>query len=393
MPLTVLLSSPPLVGSSDLRESLLAAGFAVRTHTLGSSPSTDFATITAAVIDVWDNPEAAVAQTRRWRSELGDEFVPIVWVLPEINAILTVHGLDAGADAVLARPFDPEVFLAQIRSAARARSATARVSARAAEARLLGEQLNKAFAQIDRELEAARRVRRAFLPRNLPECDLVRFAVCHRPRGRSGGDFYGVHAASTDRVAFFVGDVLGPGAAGGLLGVLLAQSAMIAFTRGMTSPGELLAGVNRELLGFGLDDLPLVAMLAGVIDVRSGQLTVARAGSPAPVFVPSEGEAEVWAIPGPFLGTAETTYPERTATLKPGGKLLIGTDGIRPDGDPGPTGDGGLLAAAIRHRRLLGQRFVDAVSTNLLAEVRHEEDFTLLSVEFVTAPAGNVSLG
>jgi serine phosphatase RsbU (regulator of sigma subunit) len=254
------------------------------------------------------------------------------------------------------------------------------VAARAGEAKLLGEQLNRALAQADRDLDTARRIRLAALPRSFPEVGAARFAVSHLSRGRVGSDFYGVHAVGAHRVAFFVGDTIGP-AAGGLLGVFAAQ---VASAHAAGSPAEVLAAVGRALRALDLPDPPLVAMLAGSLDTRSGQLAIARAGLPAPVFVPADGNAEAWSMPGPFLGVAETTYPVRTGVLRRGDKLLVGTDGVRPDGTPGPDDDAPLLLAAARHRELAGQRCVDAVARDLLAAVRHDDDFTLLGVELPT---------
>jgi hypothetical protein len=148
-------------------------------------------------------------------------------------------------------------------------------------------------------------------------------------------------------------------------------------------PGEVLTAVNRRLLGLGMDELPLVAMLAGTLNALTGETTLARAGLPAAVHVPPSGPPAVWAVPGPFLGTADTTYAEFRATLAPGDRLLIGTDGTRPDGDPHPASDG-LLAAATKHRDLTGPSFVDAVARGLLQQVRHADDFTLLGLEMGT---------
>src|SRR5262245_48596453 len=136
MPPPILVSavSPP----DDLRGLLAEAEFETRDHTLGSTPPVDFSSIAAAVVDVGERPDMASAQTRRWRAELGDDLVPVVWVLPTADARLAARGLEAGADAVLARPLDPAVFVAQVRSAARARAAASRVTARANESRLLG---------------------------------------------------------------------------------------------------------------------------------------------------------------------------------------------------------------------------------------------------------------
>lgn len=383
MPDTILLSAA--VSPLDLRKWLERAGFAVTDHTLGSTPAVDFAPIAVAVIEVGEKLESAVVQTRRWRAELRDELVPVVWVLPAAHHVQAARGLDAGADVVLARPLDEVLFVAQVRAAARTRATERRIAAQAAEARLLGDQLRKAYAQIDRELSEARRVHRAFLPHTLPSVGAARFAVCHRPRSKAAGDFYDARRLDEHTVGFFVADVIGY-ETGSLLGMFVGQAVVMKETSTsgyrIISPGEVLAGVNRELIELGLDDPPLVAMVVGMLNSQTGELTVGRAGMPAPVFIPAVGEPEVWPLPGPFLGTAATSYPVRTGSLRSGDQFLIASDGTRPDGRPGPEGDDRLLLEAIaRHRGLRGQAFVDAVARDLLPAVQHEQDFTLMVVE------------
>jgi sigma-B regulation protein RsbU (phosphoserine phosphatase) len=378
MPPAVLLSANPPCPSEDLREWLAGAGFAVQPHPIGAAFGVEFAALAAAVVEVGPRPDAAAAQTRRWRAELGDDLLPIIWVLPNEDSALAALGLDAGADVVLVRPLVRVAFVAQVRAAERARGSANRVAARAGESRLLGEQLTRARAQFDREVRASRRIHLALQQRPFPELVAARFHVCHRPRGCTG-DFHAVHALDADRVLFLVGDVIGPAPATSLLATFLAQSATADDLR---DPGAVLSRANRELLRVAGDDAPLVAMCVGVLHPHTGELRLARAGLPAPVHLPAEDTARVLAVPGPFLGTAETTYPTHSTHLKPGDRLLLGTDGTRPNGDPGPETDSHLAEVALRHRELNGQRFVDAVAAELLAQVRHEEDFTLLSVEF-----------
>lgn len=379
MPSTVLLSAIP-GAAGDLREPLAAAGFVVRDHALGSAPTVNFAGVDVAVVDAGEGAEAAAAQTRRWRAELGDEHLPVVWVLESSDPAAVARGLDAGADAVLVRPVHAGVLSAQVRSAVRSRVAAARVASRAAEARIVGDQLTRTFAQIDRELDLTRTVRLALLQRTLPAAPNAAFAVCHRPRSRNGGDFYAVHQLAGGRTLFLVGDVIGHTTLGGLLGTFVAETVRDAARDKPTAPaGALLGAANDALLRLKLDDAPLVALVAGVLD-ESGRLSIARAGLPAPVYLPAAGDPEAWSLPGPFLGIAETTYPSRLATLTPGDQLLVATDGTRPDGDPGPEDGSRLLEVAGRHRQQTGQPFVDAVATDLLAQVRHEDDVTLLSL-------------
>ncbi|VTU01993.1 stage ii sporulation protein e : Response regulator receiver domain/protein phosphatase 2C domain-containing protein OS=Celeribacter baekdonensis B30 GN=B30_02280 PE=4 SV=1: SpoIIE [Gemmataceae bacterium] len=379
MPSTVLLSASP-AATGDLRDALAAAGCAVRDHALGSAPTVSFSGVDAAVLDAGDQVTAAAAQTRRWRAELGDEHLPVVWVLDANDPAAVARGLDAGADAVLVRPVDGAVLAAQVRSAARSRAAAGRVASRAAEARLVGDQLTRTFAQIDRELDLTRRVRLALLQRTLPDSPTATFAVCHRPRSRNGGDFYAVHALDRGRTLFLVGDVIGHTTAGGLLGAFVAEAVRDAARERPTAPaGALVAEANLALLRLGLEDAPLVSLVAGVLD-ESGALSIARAGLPAPLHLPANGPPAAWNIPGPFLGIAETTYPSHVARLRPGDALLVATDGTRPDGDPGPDDGSRLPEIAARHAGRTGQQFVDGVATDLLAQVRHEDDVTLLAL-------------
>ena len=376
MSAVLLSAAEPPTGVRDL---LSGGDLQVIDHVLGAIPPVDFGGISAALIEVGDHPETAAAQTRRWRAELGDDLVPLIWILPRADERLAARGLDAGADAVLTRPLDPAVLLAQVQSADRARTRALRLASRAAESRLLGEHLKRAHDEADRTARALRRARLAFLERSFPDYGPVRLAVSHRPRGNTGGDFYAVSRIDDHRISIVVGDVIAPGAAGDLIGHLASRIAGRYLTA--SSAGEALAGVNRELLALGLDDLPLVAMLIGILNTTDGELGLARAGLPAPVFLPAAGTLERWPIPGPFLGTGDSAYETRPVTLRAGDRLVIGTDGIRPDGNPEPGGGDQLLERAEQNRELTGQSFADAVARDLLAEVRHEDDVTLLVVE------------
>jgi serine phosphatase RsbU (regulator of sigma subunit) len=385
-PATVLLSSPPDAPApeEEVRRLIASAGFAVIGHRLGSAPAVDFGPVVVAVVEVGERAEVAAAQTRRWRAELSDQIVPVVWIAaPDLAAA----GLDAGADVVLSRPVESAAFVAQLRRLARLHATAARVAVRAGEARLLGDQLKRALAQLEREQEMARRVHRTLLPKSLPQVGNARFEVCLRPR--SGGDFHDVRRLDKHHVGFFVGEVVGAGAnTGSLLGVFVQQSLMLKEITGssyrIVPPDEVLTAVNRQLLALNLDDLPLVAMLVGVLNVDTGAVALARAGLPPAVHIPASGTPNVWSVPGPFLGTSDTTYQAISRTLAPGDRLLIGTDGTRPDAEPGPAGTDRLLEAAAKHRDATGPGFVDAVARELLDHVRHADDFTLLGVEMGT---------
>src|SRR5262249_52563422 len=190
-------------------------------------------------------------------------------------------------------------------------------------------------------------------------------------------------------IGFYLGDVMTHGSAGGsLLSVFVKQMVRMkeidTHRYRLVPPDEGLVGGNRELIGLGLEGPPLGALLGGVVGGRGGGGAVGRGGGRPPVRVPATGEPEVWTAPGPFLGTADTSYQSIAGELGPGDKLLVGSDGTRPEGGPGAVGPDLMAEAAGRHRGHSGQAFVDAVARDLLPHVRHSDDFTLLSVEMTS---------
>ncbi len=371
-------------GSAGLRSALADAGFEVVEHVLGSSPTVDFDGIAAAVIEVGDDATAATAQTRRWRLERGDDRAPVLWVLASAADGSAAAGLESGADACLVTPVNPVVLAAQLRALARAGAASARLAARAAEARLLGDQLRKAYDRIDAEAALAGQVHRIRLDRPIPCVGAARFEVCHRPRSRNTRDFFGIRQLDQFHVGFFLGNVLGQGpAASSLLALFVHEAIDLKESTGggMREPHAILTSLNQQLLALGLEDPPLLAMLVGVLDCREGSVSLARAGLPAPICVPNMGDPMPWGVPGPYLGTSEATFEKLSGTLVVGDRLVMGSDGTR--GGEGRTHAVAtdLPAAIARYRNLTGPAFPETLAGELLDQSHCGEDFTLMVVE------------
>lgn len=366
-------------GSADLRSLLAGAGFEVVEHALGSSPTVDFDGIAAAVIEVGGDATAAVAQTRRWRLERGDDRVPVLWVLASAADESAAAGFEAGADACLVSPVNPAVLAAQLRALARAGAASARLAARAAEARLLGDQLRKAYDRIDAEASLAGQVHRIRLDRPIPCVGAARFEVCHRPRSRNSRDFFGIRQLDQSHVGFFLGNVLGQGpAASSLLALFVHEAIDLKESTGggMREPHAILTSLNQQLLALGLDEPPLLAMLVGVVDCREGGVVLARAGLPAPISISNDGTATPWGVPGPYLGTAEISFEKTSGRLLAGDRLVLASDGLR-----GEESAADLPGAIARHRNRAGRAFAESVAGDLLSQADMSNDFTLMVVE------------
>src|SRR5262249_40770328 len=145
----------------------------------------------------------AQALCRRWRIELGETYVPIVWLAHEFTPQEIEESLDSGADAILLSPVVEAHLIGQIRSLIRVHHLNQRLAARAGEAQQVNLRLQQAYQQMDQDLELTRRIHRGFLPRTTPPIGSLRFAVNYRPRSRVGGDFFDVTRLDENHVGVY----------------------------------------------------------------------------------------------------------------------------------------------------------------------------------------------
>jgi sigma-B regulation protein RsbU (phosphoserine phosphatase) len=386
MPRILLVGDPP---SNDLRGPLEAAGFPVTAVSLSKLDLAEVARAQLVILDVAPAAESSVqAQCRRWRIELGEKYVPILWIGTDSAPAIAAAALDAGADVRLPRPVAPAHVLAQAKALLRVEHVQARLAGRAAEAHQVNERLQQAYQQIDNDLELTRQIHRSSLPRNLPDVHKARFAVCYRPRSRVGGDFYDVLRLDEDHVGLYVADAMGRGLpTTSLLSLFIKKNMRVKEISGrsyrLVSPAEVLDALNREIVGLSLPDPPFVTMLYAQLNCRDGSLSFARAAHPLPLHVPVNGALEYWPAAGSFLGVFDAHYPGQSKQLRPGDKMLIASDGVRSEamGEAPPIPDW-LIESAGRHRAEPLQAFLDSVSRELLECSRTKDDFTLLGVEF-----------
>jgi serine phosphatase RsbU (regulator of sigma subunit) len=115
---------------------------------------------------------------------------------------------------------------------------------------------------------------------------------------------------------------------------------------------------------------------------RDRTLRYARAGHPYPLYIPAQGQPELWKCEGSLLGIVDTEYELQQRTLSPGDKVLFYTDGL--DGctfENLPAGRESLLACAARHRVESGEQFLDRLSNELVPQPDQPDDLTMLALE------------
>ncbi len=190
-------------------------------------------------------------------------------------------------------------------------------------------------AEIDRlhqELLLAARVQRDFLPKHMPVVDGLESAVLFRPAGFVSGDTYDVSILDEHHVGFFLADAMGHGVPAALMTLYISGSLpRKEFVQGgyrLVPPAESLKRLNAELHASVAGPARFATAVCGLIDTRSGTITMACAGHPPPLRVSRHGVRPV-DVSGMLLGVVEDfDYQQITIRLEEDELLLVHSDGI-----------------------------------------------------------------
>lgn len=182
--------------------------------------------------------------------------------------------------------------------------------------------------RLEREMQLARDIQRAFLPRLLPRYQEWDLDVMWRTARQVGGDYYDFLELPGNRLALIVADVADKGIPAALF-MTLVRTLIRATLPVVDAPGEVLARVNDVLTPDAQQGM-FVTLVYAVLSLDSGVLTYANAGHNPPLLV----EIDAHAIRrlekgGMALGVEEgNRVTERQVQLKPGDILVFYTDGV-----------------------------------------------------------------
>jgi predicted ester cyclase len=101
--------------------------------------------------------------------------------------------------------------------------------------------------RIEQELQVARSIQQASLPKEVPSLQGWQINPYYHPAREVGGDFYDFHLLSEDRLGVVVGDATGKGVPAALV-MASARSMLRALAQASNSPGEVLRRVNDALV-------------------------------------------------------------------------------------------------------------------------------------------------
>lgn len=244
--------------------------------------------------------------------------------------------------------------------------------------------------RLDNDLRSAALIQKSLLPQpglSFPGLELTwRF----RPSEAVGGDMFNIFRLDARCVGLFLLDVCGHGVSAAMMAVsvsrLLSPDAGIVVDadQSVSPPGRIMERLERE---YPFDRFGSYFSAQYVIlDTADGTLSYASAGHPPPVLVRTDGRTELLDLHGPVIGlNAGLAFPVGQASLSPGDRLFLYTDGITERRGP----DASLFGEERMMRLLAGEagrnleRAVDEVFTQTLAfgDTAPDDDICLLGVE------------
>jgi len=191
--------------------------------------------------------------------------------------------------------------------------------------------------RLERELQLAHEIQRAFLPQKLPNLPGWDFEVYWQTAREVGGDFYDIIELSGKRMGLVIADVADKGMPAALF-MTLVRTLMRATVHGTRSPAEVLKRVNRLLV----PDAPkgmFVTIVYAVLYLETGVLEYANAGHNPPLVLKSPTrQLERLTRTGMALGIQKKNQiEEKQVILDPNDCLIMYTDGLTeafsPDGE------------------------------------------------------------
>jgi phosphoserine phosphatase RsbU/P len=241
--------------------------------------------------------------------------------------------------------------------------------------------------RLEQEINIARDIQQALLPRNIPDQPHLSVTGCNFPCLSVGGDYFDVFPLSDGRTAFLIADVSGKGLGAALLTTML-QGALSGMTIG-ADPARVFNHINRFLCEHA-EVGRYATVFFGILDGQ-GNLEFINAGHPSPILVRQSETSEAFTEGSFPVGLVpEAQYAAVCLKLEPGDTLVLFSDGVTEAMDP----EEQLFGIARLREVLQGKsdlrldqlekRILEAVET-FTRGAAQADDVTLLLVRYRTA--------
>ena len=202
------------------------------------------------------------------------------------------------------------------------------------------------------QLRLAGLVQRDFLPSKLPNCAEAQWAATFIPAEWVSGDIYDVARIDEQHIGFYIADAVGHSMPAALLTIFIKHSLVMRETTNNTyrifSPTEVITNLNIKMLGQKLSGYQFATCCYCIFNIRTRQLTMARAGHPYPILLRPGQAPRTLETRGSLLGIFENAEFTQSTTQRRSTASLFRR---RRDLDRSTQGSGGIPV----HRRIPGR--------------------------------------
>ena len=243
--------------------------------------------------------------------------------------------------------------------------------------------------QIEKDLQVANEVQRILLPSEPPVIAGFDVAGTNIPARYVSGDYFDYIPLDADRCGIVIADVSGKGIPAALL-MAMARTALRLLASGDASPSEVIHRLNAQLYPDIREDM-FISLAYVVLDRRSGELRLVRAGHDAPL-VYRAADRSVTAVKAPGMavgidsgGAFNRVTNEFALVLEPGDCLILYTDGVTEAQDR--NGDEFGLEAMIRSVQASASEGTAGIVQRVTSDVKAfigdqppHDDITLITI-------------
>lgn len=181
---------------------------------------------------------------------------------------------------------------------------------------------------VKQDLELARQVQMAFLPKTTTHIPGYSFFHHYNPAQQIGGDYFDYIELDKNRLVIVIADVVGHGVAAAMLMAKLSAETRFAFAT-IDDPRIALATLNDRITALGVEKY--ITMSAIVLDYVSHKASIVIAGHMAPIMLTATKDIlePGLDVGGLALGIeSDQLYEVFEQELLPGESLTLYTDGI-----------------------------------------------------------------
>jgi sigma-B regulation protein RsbU (phosphoserine phosphatase) len=225
------------------------------------------------------------------------------------------------------------------------------------------------LAGLQQELQIARQMQAAILPREAPDHPGVDVASIMIPAKEIGGDFYDYFFLGPDRLALVIADVSGKGVPAAFF-MAISRTLLKSYSAIFPTAAECIERLNNQLAADN-EQTMFVTTFYGVLDLTSGLFTYVNAGHNPPVLRRREDKPEYLPLTKNVALAVMDGLPftETTLQLHPGDTLVLYTDGVTEatDVDGNFYGEERLIRVL---SRLVAMAPITAIPTEVVSDIR-----------------------